>query len=688
MSLGFAAAKADMGKFKTADGLERDARRRGADDPESDEHRHRSARPRLGGRGGELSRAASRRGAQLREAGDRVVILEDTNGDGVADKETTFYQSKELTNPLGICVLPQEKGTQVIVSAAPNVWLLTDADGDDQAEKAEIIAKVKGNWDHDHQVHAFVFGADGKFYFNFGNESRDLLDGDGNFFTDLSGRRTAADGKPYRQGLVFRADLVDGKLTNIETLGSNFRNNYEVTVDSFGTMWQSDNDDDGNKGVRINYVMEFGNYGYTDEMTGAGWRTKRTNLEKEIPLQHWHQNDPGVVPNLLQTGSGSPTGILVNEGAALGPQFENQLIHCDAGPRTVRAYPVQPRRRGLQGRRWSIFSRARIRGIGPPTWRSRPMVRSSSPTGTTPGVGGHNMADHEKGEIRGRIYRVAPSGGKVVRADARLQHRGGLRRRAAVAESRDDVCRVAEAREAWARSRKPDLAKLWKDGENPRHRARALGAARARLPQGNRLSAPGPGRRATATCASPPSASPPTLATHRGTRHHAARGRSRAHGQAAARPESAGAPADRALAARREGHRTSSGRRSRSSTTARIAGISKRSASAPTGNEDACFDAWLAAVGDKWNTPAGRDIIWRLRSAKSRGLPREDSSQDKTVADADKPRYLRAFDFLPEAPEKTKALIELASLGDGTNAIAAEALDALEERGPATPIPA
>ena len=88
-----------------------------------------------------------------------------------------------------------------------------------------------------------------------------------------------------------------------ETLGHNFRNNYEVAIDSFGTLWQSDNDDDGNRGVRINYVMEFGNYGYTDEMTGAGWSSPRTNIEAEIPAPPLAcQNDPGVVPNLLLTG--------------------------------------------------------------------------------------------------------------------------------------------------------------------------------------------------------------------------------------------------------------------------------------------------------------------------------------------------------------------------------------------------
>ena len=106
--------------------------------------------------------------------------------------------------------------------------------------------------------------------------------------------------------MVFRCN-VDG--SDVEVLAHNFRNNYEVAVDSFGTLWQSDNDDDGNRAVRLNYVMEFGNFGYTDEITGAGWQTKRSNLEEHIPHRHWHQNDPGVVPNLLLTGAGAPTGI-------------------------------------------------------------------------------------------------------------------------------------------------------------------------------------------------------------------------------------------------------------------------------------------------------------------------------------------------------------------------------------------
>ncbi len=37
--------------------------------------------------------------------GDRVIVLEDTDGDGAADKSTVFAQDKDLVAPLGICVI-------------------------------------------------------------------------------------------------------------------------------------------------------------------------------------------------------------------------------------------------------------------------------------------------------------------------------------------------------------------------------------------------------------------------------------------------------------------------------------------------------------------------------------------------------------------------------------------------------
>src|SRR5207245_9422617 len=214
----------------------------------------------------------------LQPAGDRIVILEDTNGDGAADKETVFYQDPSINAALGVCVL----GNKVIVSSSPNVFVLTDTDGDGKADKRELLFTGIGGKDHDHGVHAFVFGPDGKLYFNMGNEGKHLfypvkrnvpLHGEiGNVsmkpVIDLEGNEVNDHGKPYRMGMVFRCNM-DG--SEVDTLAWNFRKNYEVAVDSFGTLWQSDNDDDGNRGVRINYVMEHGNFGYADEMTGAKW---------------------------------------------------------------------------------------------------------------------------------------------------------------------------------------------------------------------------------------------------------------------------------------------------------------------------------------------------------------------------------------------------------------------------------
>ncbi|MEJ0029798.1 MAG: PVC-type heme-binding CxxCH protein [Bacteroidota bacterium] len=234
------------------------------------------------------------------------------------------------------------------------------------------------------------FGYDGRFYFSMGNEGGILIDNKGDTVIDIHGHKVVTNGKPFRDGLVLRMN-EDGK--NVEVLAHNFRNNYEATVDPYGTIWQSDNDDDGNKGTRINYVMEFGNYGFKDEMTGASWPARRTNMEKEIPLRHWHLNDPGVVPNLLQTGSGSPTGITMYEGSMLPNVFYGQLIHAEPGHNVIRSYPVD-RVAPVTRRLSSTFSK------GQKDQWFRPADVCIAPDGSLfvadwydPGVGGHQVGD-------------------------------------------------------------------------------------------------------------------------------------------------------------------------------------------------------------------------------------------------------------------------------------------------------
>ncbi|WDI44247.1 PVC-type heme-binding CxxCH protein [Bremerella sp. P1] len=344
-----------------------------------------------------------RRNNGSREEGDRILILEDEDGDGVAEKSKVFYQGREIDSAMGICVL----GNKVIVSASPNIYVFTDEDGDDKPEKKELLFTNTGQPQHDHSAHSFLFGPDGKLYWNVGNTGKQVYDANGKVVVDLAGNEVIDNGQPYFGGMPFRCNL-DG--SEFEVLGHNFRNNYEVTVDSLGNLWQSDNDDDGNRGVRINYVMQYGNYGYRDQMTGAGWRDPRTNMETEVPLQHWHLNDPGVVPNLLQTGAGSPTGICFYEGDLLPKVFHNQVIHCDAGPSVVRAYPVKKDGAGFSAESVDILQGARDNWF-------RPADVCVAPDGSIfvsdwydPGVGGHGQRDLD----RGRLFRVAPEGSKYI----------------------------------------------------------------------------------------------------------------------------------------------------------------------------------------------------------------------------------------------------------------------------------
>ncbi len=332
-----------------------------------------------------------------REAGDRILILEDTNGDGSADDQRVFYQGTDVNSALGIAKL----GTKVYIAASPHMLVFTDADGDDIPEQKDTLFTGLDGVDHDHGVHAIVFGPDGKLYFNYGNEGKRLRLKSGELAKDKRGN-TIEEGQVFRQGMIFRCGS-DG--TDLEILGHNFRNNYELAVDPFGAIWQSDNDDDGNKGTRINFVMDYGNYGFKDQITGAGWRTPRIGMHEEIPKRHWHLNDPGVVPNLLQTGAGSPTGILVYEGEMMPKVFHGQMIHCEPGKNVVRSYPVNESGAGYRAAIIPLLSST-------DAW-FRPSDVCVAPDGSIfvadwydAGVGGHLMADIE----RGRIYRLYAKG--------------------------------------------------------------------------------------------------------------------------------------------------------------------------------------------------------------------------------------------------------------------------------------
>jgi putative membrane-bound dehydrogenase-like protein len=320
-----------------------------------------------------------------RAEGDRILILEDSKGTGKADKVTVFYQSPETLAPLGIAVArdPAGPGCKVFVCQSPDILVFEDKDGDGKADgPPKKLLTGFGGYDHDHGVHGILIGPDMKLYFSVGDQGvKDLQSADG------KGRKWTSNGTDCRAGTIWRCNL-DG--TGLELIAHNFRNEYEPCVDSFGTVFVSDNDDDGNQQTRICYVMPGGNYGYHPRGPGQS---------------HWHEEQPGVVPKILRTYFGSPTGMCVYEGNLLPEKYRNQPLHTDAGPRHVRCYHLS-----ADGAGYAVDREDMVASTD--NW-FRPSDVCVAPDGSVyvadwydPGVGGHGMGD----TTRGRIFRIAPKG--------------------------------------------------------------------------------------------------------------------------------------------------------------------------------------------------------------------------------------------------------------------------------------
>ena len=312
------------------------------------------------------------------DLGDRIRVLEDTDGDGRCDKATTFYQHPSLQAPMGIAVL----GDRVYVCQSPDLFYLEDIDGDGVADKRTVILTGFGGIDNDHAIHGVVWGPDGRLYMSNGDQGLDVTDKQGN-------RVHAGRDAPLMAATVLRTDLEGNRL---EWLAQGMRNPYEPAIDSFGNVFISDNDDDGNENTRINYVFEGGNYGYWPRREG----------DRHLESIHWNMDQPGVVPRMIRTGFGSPCGLLVYEGSAMPERVRGALLHAEAGPGEIRAYYPRP-----DGAGFAADQEVLLRCEND-SW-FRPVDVAVAPDGSIfiadwydPGVGGHRMGD----VIRGRVYRL------------------------------------------------------------------------------------------------------------------------------------------------------------------------------------------------------------------------------------------------------------------------------------------
>lgn len=94
-------------------------------------------------------------------ATDKIFILEDTTGDGVADQATVFADN--LLIPTGI--LPDELGGCYVANSTELIYL-SDTDGDGRADQRRVILSGFGTEDTHHLLHTLTWGPDGSLFMN------------------------------------------------------------------------------------------------------------------------------------------------------------------------------------------------------------------------------------------------------------------------------------------------------------------------------------------------------------------------------------------------------------------------------------------------------------------------------------------------------------------------------------------
>ncbi len=383
-----------------------------------------------------------RRHMGRREAGDRIVVIEDTNQDGKADKSWTFVQEKFLVAPLGVAVFDNK----IVVSQTPDLIVYTDVNRNlkfDKGDKREVILTGFNGRNHDHSLHSVYAGPDGKWYFSAGNCGalftdksgrqfkvggpygfRSMVPGKEKLFDNVAiGGQKSDDGHVYIGGFVAR---MNPDASNVEIIGHNFRNSYEQTVTSFGDVFQNDNDDP--PACRVAYVMEYGNAGFASRDAKRSWRVDQ-RPGQTTPVAEWRQENPGTMPAGDIYGGGSPTGVACYENGALGEKWQGLLLSCEAGRNVVFGYQPQLQGAGFKLDRFDFLTSNKEHKFAGSDFLGgnksvsdelhtffRPSDVCVGPDGAIyvtdwfdPRVGGH--ADLDDG-VHGTIYRIAPKGFK------------------------------------------------------------------------------------------------------------------------------------------------------------------------------------------------------------------------------------------------------------------------------------
>lgn len=249
--------------------------------------------------------------------GDRIQVLQDTNGDGKADVVSTFFEGLKAT--MNVAFHPEGA---LYVATRSEILRLKDIDGDGEAEVRDSLVKLEtpGNYPHN-GLSGFAFDFAGNVIFgmgeNLGAEYR-LVGADG---VVLSG---GGEG-----GNVYRCNANGGGLQRIAT---GFWNPFHLGFDAFGRLFTVDNDPDSRPPCRFIHVVLGGDYGYR-------FRNGRRGTN---PFTAWNGELPGTLPMAGGTGE-APSGLLVYESTQWPADYRGDAIVTSWGDHRIDRFRLRPR---------------------------------------------------------------------------------------------------------------------------------------------------------------------------------------------------------------------------------------------------------------------------------------------------------------------------------------------------------
>lgn len=243
--------------------------------------------------------------------------LEDTDKDGMADVSTRILHDfhEEVTDVAGALLV---RKNDVFMGVAPDMWRLTDENGDGVLESKESISHGFGI--HigfgGHNMSGATQGSDGKIYWGIG---------------DIGANITTKEGVQHKypnQGVIVRAN-PDG--SNFEVFAAGLRNTHEFVFDNYGNIISSDNDGDhSGESERLVYIVDGHDAGWRINWQFGKYTDPKNNrykvwMDEELYKPRWEGQAAYIIPSIQNFHNG-PTGMTYNPGTGLGSKWKNKFF--------------------------------------------------------------------------------------------------------------------------------------------------------------------------------------------------------------------------------------------------------------------------------------------------------------------------------------------------------------------------